>query len=127
LLTAVDLQTKAIVWQHPIGTAEDLGPFGTASHLPFTIGGAPMVGGALATGGDILFIGAAGFRRLRAIDALTGRQLWSDRLPEGNQATPITYRAPRSGRQMVVIVSGNYANYRSGRPLPTHVVAYALR
>ena len=126
LLTAINLQTKAIVWQRPIGTAEDLGPLGIASHLPFTIGGAPMIGGAIATAGDVVFIGAAGFRRLRAIDAFTGQELWSDRLPEGNQATPITYRSPKSGRQIVVIVSGNYANYRTGPPLPTHVVAYAL-
>jgi glucose dehydrogenase len=126
MLTAIDLQTRAIIWQHPLGTAEDLGPLGIASHLPFTIGAAPLVGGVLATGGDILFVGAAGYQRLRAVDALTGQELWSDRLPEGNQATPITYRAPRSGRQMVVIVSGNYSNYRLRRPVPTHVVAYAL-
>jgi glucose dehydrogenase len=126
LLTAIDLRTKTVVWSKALGTAEDLGPRGIASHLPFTIGAAPMVGGAIATAGDVVFIGATGDRRLRAIDSLTGRELWSDKMPQGNQATPITYRAPRSGRQMVVFVSGGYADLRTGRNVPTYVVAYAL-
>jgi quinoprotein glucose dehydrogenase len=126
LLTAIDLRTRTVAWNKALGTAEDLGPLGIASHLPFTIGAAPMVGGVIATAGDVIFIGATGDRRLRAIDGLTGRELWSDKLPQGNQATPITYRAPRSGRQMVVFVSGGYADLRTGRNVPTHVVAYAL-
>ncbi|HWF47342.1 MAG TPA: PQQ-binding-like beta-propeller repeat protein [Bryobacteraceae bacterium] len=126
LLTAIDLSTKKVIWSKAIGTAEDLGPLGVASHLPFTIGAPPVVGGPIATAGDVLFIGAVGDRRLRAIDSLTGRVLWSDKMPEGNQATPITYRAPRSGRQMLAFVSGGYADLTTGRNVPTHVVAYAL-
>jgi membrane-bound PQQ-dependent dehydrogenase (glucose/quinate/shikimate family) len=126
-LTAIDLSTKKVVWSKAIGTAEDLGPFGIASHLPFTIGAPPVVGGPIATAGDVLFIGAVGDRRLRAVDSLTGRELWSDKLPQGNQATPITYRAPRSGRQMLAFVSGGYADLTTRRNVPTHVVAYALR
>lgn len=125
-LTAIDLSTKKVVWSKAIGTAEDLGPLGVASHLPFTIGAPPVVGGPIATAGDVLFIGAVGDRRLRAIDSLTGRELWSDKMPQGNQATPITYRAPRSGRQMLAFVSGGYADLTTGRNVPTHVVAYAL-
>jgi quinoprotein glucose dehydrogenase len=52
--------------------------------------------------------------------------LWSQRLPEGGQATPITYRAPRSGRQMVVIVSGSRVDLLGNISLPMHVMAYAL-
>jgi glucose dehydrogenase len=126
LLTAIDLRTKTVVWRKALGTAEALGPRGISSHLPFTIGAPPMVGSAIATAGDVVFIGAAGDRRLRAIDSLTGRELWSDKLPQGNQATPISYRAPRSGRQMVAFVSGGYADLTTGRNVPTHVVAYAL-
>jgi len=127
LLTAIDLRTKTVVWSRALGTAEDLGPLGIASHLPFTIGAAPMVGGATVTAGDVIFIGATGDRRLRAIDSLTGKELWSAKMPQGNQATPITYRAPRSGRQMVVLVSGGYASLNAGMNVPTHVIAYALR
>jgi membrane-bound PQQ-dependent dehydrogenase (glucose/quinate/shikimate family) len=127
LLTAIDLSTKKVVWSKAIGTAEDLGPLGIDSQIPLTIGAPPVVGGPTATAGDVLFIGAAGDRRLRAIDSLTGRELWSDKMPQGNQATPITYRAPRSGRQMLAFVSGGYADLTTGRNVPTHVVAYALR
>jgi glucose dehydrogenase len=125
-LTAIDLHTKAVVWNIALGTAEELGPFGIASHLPFTIGAAPLVGGAVVTAGDVLFIGAVGDRRIRAIDSLTGRELWSDKLPEGNQSTPITYRATPSDKQMLVIVSGAYASMSGGSDVATHVVAYAI-
>jgi quinoprotein glucose dehydrogenase len=126
MMTAIDLTTKKVVWSRPLGSAELLGPLGIASHLPFTIGAGPVVGGPISTAGDIVFIGAAGDRRLRAFDSLTGRELWSDRLPEGSQATPITYRAPRSGRQMVVFVSGGYVDAGGKHNVPAHIVAYAL-
>jgi len=128
LLNAIDLRTKSLVWSQPIGTAEELGPRGIASHLPFTIGAAPMVGGAIATAGDLVFVGAAGDRRLRAVSSLTGRELWSDKLPQGNQATPITYRAPRSGRQTLVFMSGNSAAYGAAKErAPVHIIAYRLQ
>lgn len=126
MLNAIDLRTKTLAWSIPLGTAEELGPRGIASHLPFTIGAAPLIGGPIATAGDVVFIGATGDRRLRAIDSLTGRVLWSQKLPQGNQATPITYRAPRSGRQMVVMVSGSYGRLNDTAITPTHVIAYAL-
>ncbi|MBC2665155.1 membrane-bound PQQ-dependent dehydrogenase, glucose/quinate/shikimate family [Novosphingobium flavum] len=126
-LTAIDLRSRKVVWERPLGTAEEIGPLGVASHLPFTIGAPPVVGGPITTAGDLVFIGAVGDRRLRAIDSLTGKELWSDKLPAGNQATPITYRAPRSGRQMVVIVSGGRASLFGAGNMPFHVVAYALR
>jgi len=126
ILTAIDLNNRETVWERPLGVAEDLGPFGIASRLPFTIGAPPVVGGPVATAGDITFIGAVGDRRLRAIDSLTGKELWSDKLPEGSQATPITYVAPRSGKQMVVMVSGSYAAMNGGGHEPAHIVAYAL-
>ncbi|MDE2570875.1 MAG: membrane-bound PQQ-dependent dehydrogenase, glucose/quinate/shikimate family [Sphingomonadales bacterium] len=127
MLTAIDLRTRKVVWERPVGTAEEIGPFGIASHLPLTIGAPPVVGGPLSTAGDVVFVGAFGDRRLRAIDSLNGRLLWSDKLPQGNQATPITYRGPRSGRQMVVIVSGGEATIGAGGSSPESVVAYALR
>ena len=126
MLTAIDLKSRKVVWERPLGTAEDLGPLGIALHLPFTIGAPPLVGGPVATAGDITFIGAVGDRRLRAIDNLTGEELWSDKLPEGSQATPVTYSAPRSGRQMVVMLSGSYSAMNGGGYEPAHVVAYAL-
>ncbi len=126
LMTTINLATKNVVWSKPLGTAETLGPLGIASHLPFTIGAGPLIGGPISTAGDLVFIGAVGDRRLRALDSLTGRELWADKLPQGDQATPITYRAPRSGRQMVVFVSGGYQLLKDVPAGPTHIIAYAL-
>jgi quinoprotein glucose dehydrogenase len=55
-----------------------------------------------------------------------GRELWPGRLLAGNQATPITFRAPRSGRQMVAKVSRGWVGLSDGQVSPDHVVAYAL-
>jgi membrane-bound PQQ-dependent dehydrogenase (glucose/quinate/shikimate family) len=125
-LTAINLANERIVWRRPLGTAERVGPLGIASHLPFTLGAPPIVGGVITTAADVTFIGAVGDRRLRALNSLTGKQIWSTRLPAGNQATPITYRAPRSGRQMVVIVSGGWADLGKSQRVSTHVIAFAL-
>jgi quinoprotein glucose dehydrogenase len=124
LLTAIDLETAKIVWQKPFGTAENSGPLDFKSHLPITIGSAPNVGGAITTRGGLTIIGAATDRRLRAIDTMSGKELWSDRLPEGNHATPITYLAPRTHKQLVAIVSGGHVDLQ--RNVATHVVAYGL-
>lgn len=125
-LTAIDMTTRRIVWQRPVGTAEAIGPLGMSSHLPLTIGAPPVIGGGISTAGDLTFIGAFGDRRLRAIDNRTGRQLWSVRLPGGNQATPITYRTPRTKRQVVLMVSGKWADLGASHNVPVHVLAYAL-
>ncbi len=125
-LTAIDLTSRRIAWQRPLGTAEGVGPLGIASHLPFTLGAPPIVGGPMTTAGDVTFIGAVGDRRLRALNSLNGRELWSTRLPAGNQATPITYRAPKSGRQVVLIVSGGGVDLAQSRRVPTHIIAYAV-
>jgi membrane-bound PQQ-dependent dehydrogenase (glucose/quinate/shikimate family) len=125
-LTAIDLVSRRIAWQRPLGSAERVGPLGIASHLPFTLGAPPIVGGPMTTAGDVTFIGAVGDRRLRALNSLNGHELWSTRLPAGNQATPITYRAPKSGRQIVLIVSGGWADLGQTRRVPTHIIAYAV-
>jgi len=125
-LTAIDMKSRRIVWQRSLGTAETIGPLGIPSRLPLTIGAPPLIGGGVATAGDITLIGAVGDRRLRVLDSLDGRELWSTRLPAGNQATPITYQTPRSHRQLVVMVSGSWADLGNAHKVPTHVLAYAL-
>jgi len=42
-------------------------------------------------------------RHMRALDLRSGEQVWSDFLPNSAQATPMSYVAPQSGRQFVVI------------------------
>jgi quinoprotein glucose dehydrogenase len=123
VLTAVDLVTHKVVWSKPLGTARDSGPIGLASHLPITMG-VPNAGGSITTRGGLVFIAATQERTLRALDVTTGRELWSARLPAGGQATPMTYRSPKSGRQFIVVAAGGNKQLLS-KPGDT-LVAYAL-
>lgn len=60
--------------------------------------------GALATAGDVVFYGTAdGW--FRAVNAWTGKILWSQKLGSGVIGQPITYTGP-DGRQYVAIYSG---------------------
>jgi quinoprotein glucose dehydrogenase len=58
----------------------------------------------------------------RAFDVETGAELWSDRLPAGGNANPMTYRA--GGKQYVVIAAGGHG--KLGTQRGDFVVAYAL-
>ncbi len=61
---------------------------------------------------------------IRAYDVSTGKELWKARLPAGGQAAPMTYRAPRSRRQMLVIATGGMPSLKTR--LGTKLIAYAL-
>jgi quinoprotein glucose dehydrogenase len=117
-LTAVDLRTKKVLWEQPLGTTRDLNPLGVSFSW-----GVPNQGGGV-TGGGVIFIGATSDNYLRAIDILTGREIWRGRLPAGGQATPMTYVSERSGRQFVVIAAGGHKHL--GTTLGDYVIAYAL-
>ncbi len=61
-------------------------------------------GGALATGGDVVFYGTMeGW--LKAVNAKTGDVLWKFKTPSGIIGNPITYVGP-DGKQYVAILSG---------------------
>ncbi|ETX11193.1 membrane protein [Roseivivax halodurans JCM 10272] len=120
-IRAIDLETGETLWDRPIGTARRNGPFGVASHLPFTIG-TPNNGGSVATAGGLVFIAAATDNLIRAIDIETGETLWTDVLPAGGQANPITYEA--DGRQYVMIAPGGHHFMETG--VSDAVIAYAL-
>lgn len=124
MLSAVNLKTHKLMWSKPFGTARDSGPFGLESHLPFTMG-VPNEGAAITTSGGLTFIGATQERSLRAIDTLTGRLLWSVRVPAGPQATPMTYISKTSGRQFVIIAAGGHPSMRT--KLGDYILAYSLR
>jgi len=60
--------------------------------------------GVLVTGGDLAFYGTAdGW--FRAVDARTGKVLWSEKLGSGIISAPMTYRAP-DGHQYVAVMTG---------------------
>jgi quinoprotein glucose dehydrogenase len=120
-IRAIDIKTGKTLWDKPLGTARNNGPFGIPSMLPITIG-SPNLGGPLITAGGLIFIGASSDDTFRAIDIKTGKVVWEDQLPAGGQANPITYE--EDGRQFIVIAPGGHFLMRS--KLGDYVVAYAL-
>ena len=120
-IRAIDMATGKTIWDRPFGQARTNGPFGIPSKLPFEIG-TPNNGGAVVTAGGVVFIAAATDNLIRAIDLKTGETLWSDVLPAGGQATPMTYAV--NGRQYLVIAPGGHHFMET--PIGDEVIAYAL-
>jgi len=135
LLAVIDLQTKKILWSKPLGLANESGPFGIHSGLPLIMG-APQTAGAMVTKGGLIFVGGSMDRYFRAVDTLTGKEVWRNYLPGTAQATPMSYLGPKTHKQIVVLTVPNaergfgYAEAaKDGNekdPLGGHVIAYAL-
>jgi len=117
-LAAVNLKTKKLVWEKPLGTTRDHAPLGIA------VPGVFNLGGAVVTKGGVTFIAATIDNYLRAFDTTTGKLLWEGRLPAGGQANPMTYTSSRSGKQYVVIAAGGHGFM--GTTPGDYVIAYAL-
>jgi quinoprotein glucose dehydrogenase len=116
-IAAIDLKAGKILWESRLGTTEELAPFGIAANW-----GTPNLGGPVATGGGVVFIGAAADKYLRAFDSATGQEIWAGRLPTTAQATPMVYEW--QGRQFVVIGAGGYPDL--DMPPGDSFVAFAL-
>jgi quinoprotein glucose dehydrogenase len=117
-LVSVDVATGQIAWRHPVGNMSDIYP-GTVGEAP----GSLMLGGPIVTAGGIIFTGGSVDRRLHALSAETGAELWSAELPASAHAQPITYEA--GGRQFVVIAAGGSANISPERQGDA-LVAFAI-
>lgn len=83
LLSAIDLQSGHIAWQHKTSQ--------------------PLVGGVLATAGGLLFCGE-GDGKFAAYDSQTGKSLWQYASEFGVNAPPITYQV--NGEQYIAVASG---------------------
>jgi glucose dehydrogenase len=83
LLSAIDLQTGKLRWQHKTPD--------------------PLVGGVLATAGNLIFTGE-GNGHLDAIDATNGQVLWQDKTEAGVNAPPMTYEI--DGVQYIAVAAG---------------------
>ena len=103
-LTVIDLKSRQIIWTRSLGDARNSGPFNTPLGLPIELG-APNLGGTLATGSGIIFVGATQDEMFRAIDVHSGEILWQHRLPAGGHATPMTFKGG-DGHQYVLISAG---------------------
>lgn len=121
-LTAIDLKTRQVAWQVPVGTVEDTGPLGIRMHLPIPIG-LPTLGGTLSTQGGLVFIAGTQDFYLRAYDSSNGKEIWKSRLPVGSQGGPMTYVSPKTGKQFIVITAGGA---RQSTDRGDYVMAYSL-
>jgi quinoprotein glucose dehydrogenase len=101
-----------ILWQVPLGVTPII-------HKRI---GVPKMGGPIVTAGGVIFIAATRDDDIRAFDLKTGKRLWQYHLPEGGQATPMTYSI--NGRQYVVIVAGGHGGLGTKRG--DYVIAFAL-
>ena len=122
-LTAVDLKTQKMLWQHVFGDASNSGPFGIALGLPLPLG-APNIGGSIVTRGGVIFIGASQDKHFRAVDEATGKVLWQVTLAAGGHATPMTYLG-RDGKQYVLIAAGGQPAFGTG--IGDSFIAYRLK
>lgn len=98
ILSAINLDSGKIVWQHK------------------TIN--PLIGGVLSTSSGLVFSGE-GAGELLALDAETGKKLWSGSSEAGVNAPPISYEM--NGKQYIAVVSGGNKlfGYKSGQKIMT--------
>jgi alcohol dehydrogenase (cytochrome c) len=101
LFSAIDLNTGKVVWQKKVGR--------------------PMIGGALATAGGVVFVGTAG-KEFLAFDAKSGQQLWRYQANAGVNAPPVTYVI--NGTQYIAVAAGG--NYQINSPRGDEVLAFKL-
>ena len=100
-VTAVDYNTGKIRWQ--VKTPQ------------------PMIGGALATAGGLVFAGE-GNGQFKAYDAETGAILWNFQAGAGVNAPPASYTV--DGKQYIVVAAGGNTqlNYKRGN----NIIAFSL-
>ena len=126
-LSATDLVSGKLIWSVPFGTADQLGPMGYKSHLPFPIGTVTF-GGSMTTSSGLVFIGATMDNRFRAFDTTTGKELWSAMMPQSSTATPISYQTT-GGKQFIVIATtgaGGDPHGATGKTEGAYLIAYTL-
>ena len=99
--TAIDLNTGKRAWQ--VKTEQ------------------PMIGGALATAGGLVFTGE-GNGMFKAYDAKSGKVLWSFQAGAGCNAPPVSYMV--DGKQYVAVACGG--NFQIKFPLGDAVLVFGL-
>lgn len=132
VLTAIDLNSGATLWEQPLGNLEELTPFGIGKWLNW---GTPNTGGTLQTASGLAFVAATLDGYLRAFDSMTGEPLWASKLPAPAQATPISYRVRKDSKQFIAIAAGGHGPLayaakgpeKLGELLGDAVVAYSLQ
>ena len=101
LFVAVDLNTGKVAWQNRIAK--------------------PMIGGALATAGGLVFTGTPD-KEFLAFDAKSGRRLWRHLANAGVNAPPISYAV--DGKQYVAVAAGG--NFQINSPRGDELLVFSL-
>jgi quinoprotein glucose dehydrogenase len=105
-LVAFDLNTGKLRWESAVGKSISMG-------------------GAMSTGGGLIFAGASLEPCLRAYSTDTGAEIWKSELPASAQSIPMTYEW--EGRQYIVICAGGHGKARDfGAKMGDSVVAFRL-
>ena len=100
-LTAFDLNEGTIKWKIPLGDVPELAAKGihdTGSHYPKV--------GPVVTAGGLIFTGTRD-RKVRALDAETGKTLWEQEVGAALEGIPAVYEA--GGREYVVFCAAAQA------------------
>ncbi|WP_170150187.1 pyrroloquinoline quinone-dependent dehydrogenase [Parahaliea mediterranea] len=105
VLTAINLDSGETLWEKPLGNLEELSPLGLGRFFDW---GTPNTGGSLQTASGLIFIGATLDGYLRAFDLASGDVLWKSKLPAPAQATPMTYRLRKTGKQYLAVAAGGH-------------------
>ncbi len=100
-LTAIDVNTGSILWNQTVPQ--------------------PMMGGALATAGNLVFSGE-GNGWFDAFDATSGKLLWRFNLGAGVNAPPVAYQV--NGHEYIAVAAGG--NFQIGYPLGDAVAIFTL-
>jgi len=99
---AVNMDTGKIAWQY--------------------VAPQPLIGGALATGGNLVFMGE-GNGWFDAFNATTGQKVWRYQLGAGVNAPPVTYEV--NGVQYVAVAAGG--NFQLGYSYGDAIAIFRLR
>jgi len=114
-LNAINLTTGKLLWKVPLGEFDEL----TKRGIPKT--GTENYGGPVVTKGGLVFIAATKDEKIRAFDKVTGKEVWSAKLPAAGYATPAVYEI--DGKEYVVIACGGG---KIGSKSGDNYVAFAL-
>ncbi|MBA3043459.1 MAG: membrane-bound PQQ-dependent dehydrogenase, glucose/quinate/shikimate family [Gammaproteobacteria bacterium] len=121
-MAAIDMRTQKMLWHRSLGTPEQFGPLGLKTRMPIELG-MPTLGGAVPTASGLVFFSASSDYYLRAIDVLTGEEVWKSPLPVGGGSTPLVFTSPQDGRQYVVVTAHGS---RSAPDYGDYIIAFAL-
>jgi glucose dehydrogenase len=116
-LYAIRAATGEVAWKVPLGSFPDLEAKGVKG------AGTPNMGGAIATAGGLVFIGATVDGKFRAFESKTGKLLWETNVDAPAHSVPSTYLGA-DGRQYVVVPAGG-GGFLQG-PTGDSIIAFAL-